>query len=84
MNCTCGGSGYVVDTRTIGSVKCRRRMCDTCGARWSTQEVRVDKARLPDAVRAQRAAEARKRANNRLTERRRAARLEKTASAPVE
>ena len=41
MRCECGGRTSVVDSRNTDDNKCvrRRRLCEECGARFSTLEI---------------------------------------------
>lgn len=41
MRCECGGKSSIVDSREIGKTITRRRVCASCGQRWTTKEVRV-------------------------------------------
>ena len=42
--CHCGGESGVLDSRVIGNTKRRRRVCQSCGSRWTTKEVVVGPA----------------------------------------
>ena len=42
--CKCGADSFIVDTRELkdGTIR-RRRVCQVCGKRWNTIEIREDK-----------------------------------------
>jgi hypothetical protein len=39
--CQCGGNARTVDSRPVGFTVRRRRVCETCGRKWTTREARV-------------------------------------------
>ncbi len=51
---SCGGDGYVADSREIGDVRRRRRVCKPCGVQWYTleggEEVRKDPRKVQLAL----------------------------------
>lgn len=63
MNCGCGGTTRVIDTRPHDGGIRRRRQCEACGARFSTQEQRAREQKLaaPQKVKKAKPGDARRR-----------------------